>query len=77
MLGGESYRALAHGLENALRLLRGSSAFDRLDHRAFVAEVIAQHNRRHAAAIDAERAARTAAPALLAHRASWKMIPTV
>ena len=39
-------------------LLRGSSAFDRLDdYRAFVAEVIAQHNRRHAAAIDAERAA--------------------
>jgi hypothetical protein len=39
-------------------LLRGSSAFDRLDdYRAFVAEVIAQHDRRHAAAIDAERAA--------------------
>jgi hypothetical protein len=39
-------------------LLRGSSAFDRLDaYRTFVAEVIAQHNRRHAAAIDAERAA--------------------
>ena len=131
VLGGESYRALAHGLENALRLLggaprehrsdslsaafrnlakpdaldltrryqalvlhyrmtaarnnrgvahengaiesrhghakariaqalllRGSSAFDRLDdYRTFVAEVIAQHNRRHAATIDAERAA--------------------
>jgi hypothetical protein len=31
-------------------LLRGSSASDRLDnYRTFVAEVIAQHNRRHAA----------------------------
>src|ERR1019366_388951 len=38
-------------------LLRGSSSFDDLDaYRAFVAEVVGQHNRRHAAMIDAERA---------------------
>ena len=38
-------------------LLRGSSVFDDLEAwRAFVAGVIGQHNRRHAAMIDAERA---------------------
>jgi len=38
-------------------LLRGSSVFDDLEaYRAFVAGVIGQHNRRHAAMIDAERA---------------------
>jgi hypothetical protein len=37
-------------------LLRGSCSFDDLDaYRAFVAEVVSQHNRRHAAMIDAER----------------------
>jgi hypothetical protein len=37
-------------------LLRGSRSFDDLDaYRAFVAEVVSQHNRRHAAMIDAER----------------------
>src|ERR1035437_3341177 len=96
VLGGESYAALANGLENALRLLgvhfgmvptrdnrgvahengaiesrhghfktriaqalllRGSSMFHDLEAwRAFVAGVIGQHNRRHAAMIDAERA---------------------
>jgi hypothetical protein len=43
--------------EQAL-LLRGSSRFDDLEaYRAFAAELVGQHNRRHAAAIDAERAA--------------------
>jgi len=38
-------------------LLRGSAVFDDLErYRAFVAGVIGQHNRRHAAMIDAERA---------------------
>ncbi|HVB69851.1 MAG TPA: IS21 family transposase [Acetobacteraceae bacterium] len=38
-------------------LLRGSNRFDDLDaYRAFVAEVVGQHNRRHAAMIEAERA---------------------
>jgi hypothetical protein len=38
-------------------LLRGSARFDTLDgYRAFAADVVGQHNRRHAAAIDAERA---------------------
>jgi hypothetical protein len=38
-------------------LLRGSASFDDLDgYRAFVADVVSQHNRRHAAMIDAERA---------------------
>jgi hypothetical protein len=38
-------------------LLRGSSVFDDLEaYRTFVAGVIGQHNRRHAAMIDAERA---------------------
>ena len=38
-------------------LLRGSSLFDDLEaYRGFVAGVIGQHNRRHAAMIDAERA---------------------
>jgi hypothetical protein len=38
-------------------LLRGSCTFDHLDaYRTFVAEVVGQHNRRHAAMIDAERA---------------------
>jgi hypothetical protein len=38
-------------------LLRGSSVFDDLEaYRGFVAGVIGQHNRRHAAMIDAERA---------------------
>jgi hypothetical protein len=38
-------------------LLRGSSVFDDLEaYRAFVAGVIGQHNRRHTAMIDAERA---------------------
>jgi hypothetical protein len=37
-------------------LLRGSRSFDDLDaYRAFVAEAVSQHNRRHAAMIDAER----------------------
>jgi hypothetical protein len=37
-------------------LLRGSSSFDDLDaYRAFVADVVSQHNRRHATMIDAER----------------------
>ncbi len=37
-------------------LLRGSCVFDDLDaYRAFVADVVGQHNRRHAAMIDAER----------------------
>jgi len=43
--------------EQAL-LLRGSCRFDDLDaYRAFAAELVGQHNRRHAATIDAERAA--------------------
>jgi len=55
---GATKARIAHTL-----LLRGSSAFDRLDdYRAFVAEVIAQHSRRHAAAIDAERAALRQSP---------------
>ena len=38
-------------------LLRGSASFDDLDaYRTFVADVVSQHNRRHAAMIDAERA---------------------
>ena len=38
-------------------LLRGSNSFDDLDaYRAFAADVVGQHNRRHAAMIDAERA---------------------
>ena len=45
-------------------LLRGSSAFDSLDeYRGFVAEIIAQHNRRHAVMIDAERATLRPLPA--------------
>lgn len=37
-------------------LLRGSRSFDDLDaYRAFLAEVVSQHNRRHAAMIEAER----------------------
>ena len=44
-------------IEQAL-LLRGSPRFDDLDaYRAFAAELVGQHNRRHAAIIDAERAA--------------------
>jgi hypothetical protein len=38
-------------------LLRRSASFDDLDvYRAFVADVVSQHNRRHTAMIDAERA---------------------
>ena len=38
-------------------LLRGSASFDDLAaYRAFIADVVSQHNRRHAAMIDAERA---------------------
>ena len=38
-------------------LLRGTPEFDAIDsYRSFVAAVVAQHNRRHAAMIDAERA---------------------
>lgn len=38
-------------------LLRGSNRFDTLSsYRTFAADVVSQHNRRHAAAIDAERA---------------------
>lgn len=44
-------------------LLRGSPAFDTLSaYRAFVADVLADHNRRHAAAIDIERAHLRALP---------------
>ena len=50
-------------IEQAL-LLRGSSCFDDLDaYRAFVAELVGQHNRRHAAMIDAERAVLQPLPA--------------
>ncbi len=45
-------------------LLRGSNSFDDLDaYRAFAADVVAQHNRRHAAMIDAERAVLRPLPA--------------
>ena len=45
-------------------LLRGSNSFDDLDaYRAFAAEVVGQHNRRHAAMIDAERAVLRPLPA--------------
>jgi hypothetical protein len=49
---GHVKRRLAQAL-----LLRGSSAFDDLNaYRAFAADVVCQHNRRHAVMIDAERA---------------------
>ena len=45
-------------------LLRGSNSFDDLDaYRAFAADVVGQHNRRHAAMIDAERAVLRRLPA--------------
>ena len=45
-------------------LLRGSCTFDHLEaYRAFVAEVVGQHNRRHAAMIDAERSVLRPLPA--------------
>ena len=49
---GHAKQRLAQAL-----LLRGSARFDDLEaYRAFVAEVVGQHNRRHAVLIDAERA---------------------
>src|ERR1700732_3214099 len=49
---GHAKQRLAQAL-----LLRGSARFDELEaYRAFVAEVVGQHNRRHAVLIDAERA---------------------
>ena len=54
-------------------LLRGTAEFDTIDsYRSFVAAIVAQHNRRHAAMIDAERAVLRPLPA--APAMTWEEI---